>query len=78
MVVKISSKRTVERKSRDFGEHVLLHKTSDGLAMEQHSIPKVMKALIKTDPIESYKLVDLPVPVPGEGQTLIKIGMLPT
>jgi hypothetical protein len=39
-------------------------------------VPKMMKALIKTDPVESYKLVELPVPIPGEGQSLIKIGVL--
>lgn len=38
------------------------------------SLPSTMKALLKSEPQSSYVLVDLPVPRPQKGQTLIKIG----
>ncbi|XP_004347831.1 hypothetical protein CAOG_04006 [Capsaspora owczarzaki ATCC 30864] len=37
------------------------------------TIPATMKALVKTKPTASYELVEIPVPVPGDGELLIKV-----
>lgn len=41
---------------------------------EMESLPLTMKALLKSEPQSSYVLVDLPVPRPQKGQSLLKIG----
>jgi len=36
-------------------------------------IPKMMKALIKNNPTQSYSYTDLEVPKPKEGEVLVKM-----
>jgi len=36
-------------------------------------LPKVMKALVKEKETTSYRYKEVPVPIPGEGDLLVKV-----